>query len=122
MPLELYFVIVTVTLVAFGSLFAILSYKTIQNLQSQVQSLTEKMTNLAAAKDFQTYSNLTTLNQNRTQNQSEIPVALDDASVAHAIAQRYAESGIDPGFAYARDDTDPMEDFGGMKEFMGLKD
>lgn len=69
------------------------------------------MTNLAAAKDVTAFTVL------ENPSSPTYPVnkesAMDDESVARRMAEQYEEMGIDPNFAFNRDD--PLEDFGGTR-------
>jgi hypothetical protein len=119
MPLELFFVI-ALTMMMVVTLFAL---KLIQMvLRSQKELLESQrsdllsLTKLAAAKDIGAYSALEA--GALAVNQVEMPYTpMDDESVARALAEQYAKRGISPELALSQD-SDPLEDFGGMKAFI----
>lgn len=118
MPLELFFVI-ALTMMTVVTLFVLsLLKRVLQNqkelLQSQRSDLLS-LTKLAAARDIGAYSAL----EAGALAVNEVPtpyLALDDESVARALAKQYSDRGISPELALSQD-SDPLEDFGGAKAF-----
>lgn len=75
------------------------------------------MTKLAASRDVAAYAGLEASSQ--TVNQVSMPFQpLDDESVARGLQNQYTHYGYDPNLALARNEMDPLEDFGGTAEFM----
>jgi len=75
----------------------------------------QTLTNLILSKDPMTFQQLQVMTSNQSQsNQFEEPVSpLDDASQAHALAERYKAHGLNPNAAYApEDDVNFAEEFG----------
>ena len=89
--------------------------KVMELTQMQLRHI-RTMTHMVASKDWETYRNLEMTTKPDPIPYEEMP-AMDDASVAERLAERYAEHGLNPSFAYATDDTDPVHDFGGPEAF-----
>lgn len=110
-----FFATVTAVTAILVTAFLILFHWMRNLIQSQNQLLMT-VTNLATSKDLATFQNLqwTTTQSLNHQSQSVDEVhPLDDASLAHALAERYKAMGQDPNRAYNMDDdVDFATDFG----------
>jgi hypothetical protein len=76
-------------------------------------AMNQTLTNLLLSKDPMTFQQLQATTSNLQSPQFDEPVSpLDDASIAHALAERYKQHGLNPNSAYAQEDVDMVSEFG----------
>ncbi|MFG2268102.1 hypothetical protein [Streptomyces sp. NPDC048720] len=88
----------------------------IQVQQKQIQKLMEQnriLTNLAASKNLEAFHQIqATTKSQQLQSEDEPVNPLNDEAVAHALAEKYKQQGLDPNYAYAQDETNFASEFG----------
>lgn len=113
---ELFSVLVLVVLGSISLSLAFMIHRMMKSQNEMIHNLTAELKNLAASKDFRTYAEMSALGQSGSEVTQETPLPLNDEALAHHLAERYANSGINPRFAYSEDDN-PLNDFGGPQAF-----
>jgi hypothetical protein len=84
-------------------------WKQIQNQNQTIQTLT----NLATSKDLATFQNLqVTTNQSNPSVDLEPIHPMNDAAIAHRMAENYKLAGFDPNLAYNQDEPNFADEFG----------
>lgn len=84
------------------------------NMMNRQLEMNETLTNLLLSKDPMTFQGLQAMtNQLQPGAVGEVLNPLDDASVAHALAEQYKRHGLNPNGAYNQEDPiDVMTEFG----------